>query len=302
MTTIKNVAVVGAAGALGTPVLKALVDSGKFNVTVLTRSSTKATFPASVKVSQVDFESLESLTNALKGQDAVVSTVGTAGLQGQTLVIDAAVAAGVKRFLPSEFGSDLSNPKTAAFPVYGFKLAVIQHLEAAAKAHPEFTYTLVRNGAFLDWGLEQSFLLDWKSGKPAIWDGGDRLFSATSLASVGQAVVGTLTHFEETKNRPVYVQDLVTSQNKLLALARKVAPQLKLEPVPSSTTELKAASDARVAKGEFTPEVLIPYIFVSIFGDGYGGKMEKTDNEILGVPGNKTDADIEAILKSLLPQ
>ena len=39
---------------------------------------------------------MASLTSALRGQDAVVSTVGNAGFLGQKVVIDAAVAAGVK--------------------------------------------------------------------------------------------------------------------------------------------------------------------------------------------------------------
>ena len=74
-----------------------------------------------------------------------------------------------------------------------------------AAANPEFTYTFVRNGAFLDWGIEQSFLLDLKLGKPRIFDGGDQFFASTTLESVGQAVVGVLKHPDETKNRAVYV-------------------------------------------------------------------------------------------------
>lgn len=291
-----------AAGELGIPVLNALINSGKFSVTVLVRSSSKATFPTSVKVIQIDYESLDSLTHALKGHDALVSTVGPSGFQGQTLLIDAAVAAGVKRFLPSEFGSDLDNPKVAALPFFDSKITVNRYVEAATKTHPDFTYTLIRNAAFLDWGIKKSLVLDWKSGKPTIWDGGDRLFSATTLTSVGQAVVGVLANPEATKNRAVYVQDLAISQNKLLSLTLKVAPQLQLEPVPAKLADIKAVSDARIAKGEFTMDVLVLYIFVSLFGEGYGRHWAKTDNELLGISGNYTDADIEAILKKSLPQ
>jgi len=74
--SIKNVAIAGAAGNIGSPLLKALVDSGEFVVTVLTRAGSKATYPASAKVVVVDFESVESLTAGLKGQDALVSAVG----------------------------------------------------------------------------------------------------------------------------------------------------------------------------------------------------------------------------------
>lgn len=250
----------------------------------------------------VDYNDVASLTEALRGQDAVVSTVGNAGLQGQTIVIDAAIAAGVKRFLPSEFGSDLGNPKTKQLPVFGYKVNVNNYIEEKAAANPDFSYTLVRNGAFLDWGLEMSFLLDLKYGKPRIFDGGDQLWSTTTLKSVGQAVVGVLEHPDETKNRAVYVQDMVVSQNKILAIAKKVAPEKTKtwEPVPTSLADVKKASDEALAKGQFSVPVLVEYLFVSLFGDGYGGLMEKTDNELLGIPGDKTDADIEAILIPLL--
>ncbi|KAG0646468.1 Oxidoreductase BOA1 [Hyphodiscus hymeniophilus] len=302
MVVIKNVALIGATGALGEPVLDAIVKSGKFSVTVLARSASKAAFPSSVKVATVDYSDVASLTEAFRGNDAVVSTVGTPGLQGQTIAIDAAIAAGVKRFLPSEFGSDLGNPKTAALPIFGYKVHVNKYLEEKVAANPDFAYTLIRNGAFLDWGLDMNFLLDMKSGKPAIYDGGDQLFSTTTLKSVGQAVVGVLTHPDETKNRAVYVQDMLISQNKLLTIANKIAPEKtkSWEPVPKSLAAIKKASDEALAKGQHSIEVMVPYIFVSLFGEGYGGRMEKTDNDLLGVAGDKTDADVEGIMTPLL--
>lgn len=56
--------------------------------------------------------SLEWLTEALKGQDAVVLTIGSAVIPEQQTVIDAAINAGVKRILPSEFGG-VSYPFTS---------------------------------------------------------------------------------------------------------------------------------------------------------------------------------------------
>lgn len=249
----------------------------------------------------VDFTSTSSLTDAFKSQkiDAVVSAVGNDGIPGQNVLIDAAVAAGVKRFLPSEFGSDLSNPRTKAIPVFGFKVATASHLEAAAAKNPSFTYTYVRNGAFLDWGLEHNFIFDHSSGKPSIYDSGDQLFSTTTLETVGKAVVAVLEKFEETKNRAVYIQDIQTSQNRLLAIAKKIAPEKTWEPVTVETANILKSSNDKLAKGEVTMEVMVGYIAVSIFGEGYGGKMEKTDNELLCL-GQKTEADLEALLKKYI--
>ena len=290
-----------ASGSLGTPVLNALVKSGKFNITVLKRPTSSASYPESVTVREADLSSVESVTAAFHGQDAVVSTLGTAGLPGQNILVEAAVAANVKRFLPSDFGSDLANPKTAALPVFKFKIATHKALREAAAAKPDFTYTLVVNNAFLDWGLQKNFLLNWKDSKPKLFDGGKNFFSATTLASIGQAVVGVLSHPEETKNRFVYVKDIDVSQLMLLEIAKKIEPEKKWEePIHLDTAQLEKSSYESLAKGEVTPPVMMAFLFRVMFGPPeYGGRLAKTDNELLGVK-SKTEADVEALMRSMI--
>ena len=214
------------------------------------------------------------------------------------MFIDAAIAAGVKRFLPSEFGSNLANPKTASLAVFGYKLAIRQHLEEKVAAGAEITYTFVVNSGFLDWGLEHSFLLNWKGGKPEIYDSGNQLFSATTLESVGQAVVGVLSHPAETKNRQVNVQSIQVSQNKLLEIAKKVDPARKWEPVAVSTKDVESSTSESLSKGDYSMGVMYDQIKLSIFAEGYGQPLED-ENELLGIT-KKTDADIVAIWKKLL--
>ena len=281
--------------------LNALIKSGKFNVTVVKRPSTSASFPDLVTVRTADLSSVESVTAAFKGQDAVVSTVGTAGLPGQDILIEAAVAANVKRFLPSDFGGDLANPKASVLPVFKYKTEIHKALREAATAKPDFTYTLVCNNAFLDWGLEMNLLLNWKESKPKLFDGGKNVFSATTLDSVGQAVVGILSHPEETKNRFVYVKDIDVSQNQLLDIAKKVDPgKTWEEPILIDTAEVEKSSYESLAKGEFTTPVMMGFLMRAIFGPPeYGMQFTKTDNELLGIKG-KTEADVETLLKSLV--
>ncbi|KAL5331740.1 hypothetical protein ACEPPN_001277 [Leptodophora sp. 'Broadleaf-Isolate-01'] len=211
MSSIKNVAIVGAAGDLGGPILKAVVDSGKFNVTVITRPSSTSIFPSSLKVIKADYTSVDSLTSALHGQDAVVSA----------------------------------------------------------------------------------------SAEPKLYNSGDFKFSATALASVGQAVVGVLSHPEETKNRPVYVQDMAISQSKMLELARKVAPEKKWNPITMNLDEEEKWANEKFAQGDLSLPVMYAYLSLVMFRDGYGSRMEKVDNELLGIKGT-TEADVEAIFEKLL--
>jgi putative NADH-flavin reductase len=87
---------------VGPAILRELLKSGLFDITVLTRESSTHKFPEEVKVVKVDYTNLESLTKALEGQDALVSAVATLAVPSQRMLIDAAVEAGVKRIIPSE--------------------------------------------------------------------------------------------------------------------------------------------------------------------------------------------------------
>ncbi|KAH8657986.1 hypothetical protein BX600DRAFT_468487 [Xylariales sp. PMI_506] len=297
MSAIKNVAIAAASGELGSVVFKKLVDSGKFNVRVLKRIGSSSTFPAGTDVVEVDYSSVPSLTAALQGQDAVVSALTSSEVGAQNPLIDAAVAAGVRRFLPSEFGSDLDDAKTRQLPVFVGKVKTQEYLQAKAKEHPEFTYTFVYNFAFLDWGLRHNFLLNLAESSPALFDGGDVPFNATTLASVGDAVVGILTHLEETKNRAVRVRDIETTQNKLLALARQAAADKTWNPVTVKIDDLTAEADKKLAAGDFSFGTFVPYLFRAIFDPSFR-TAASLDNELLGIKG-VTDADIIEILKPL---
>jgi hypothetical protein len=65
----------------------------------------------------------------------------------QLQMIDAAVEAGVKRFLPSDFGFDLTIPANRAERVYAMKIAVAEKLKQVSEKQPEFTYTLLAVGS-----------------------------------------------------------------------------------------------------------------------------------------------------------
>ncbi|KAK0125668.1 hypothetical protein ONS95_000329 [Cadophora gregata] len=299
MSSIKNVVLAGASGNLGPAILKALLDSGKFNVTVLTRKESTATFPSTAKVIKVDYKSLDSLTSAFQGQDAVISTLAAVALSDQKLLIDAAISAGVQRFLPSEFGSDLDNPKARTLPVYHGKVEIEEYLVEKAKSNPDFSYTIVRNGFFLDWGLQVGFIINLKDSKPTIFGSGDQEISTTSLPTVGKAVVGVLTRPAETANKVVYVEEAAVSQNQLLAMAKKYTPGKTWEPVRGDLDAMVANSNERLKKGLFDTETFFPYIFMAGFGEGYGGKLEKVDNELLGVK-RISEEDVEALVKGVV--
>jgi hypothetical protein len=94
-----------AGGNVGKWIVTSLLESN-FNVTALSRAESQSELNNSaVNVVKGDYNDAAFLTKALTGQDALVLAVASGSLDTQKNLIDAAVAAGVKRIIPSEFGS-----------------------------------------------------------------------------------------------------------------------------------------------------------------------------------------------------
>ncbi|KAI0165283.1 NAD(P)-binding protein [Hypoxylon sp. FL1284] len=301
MSTITKVALAGAGGNIGAPVLERLLKAG-FQVTVLTRQGSSSTFPAAVTVKPVDYDSVDSLNTALQGQDAVVVTLTSTALDKQHNLIDASVKAGVKRFIPSEFGSDTFNEKLRALPGYKVKIDVTKALEKAAK-ESGLTWTAIINGPFLDWGISANFLLNTKDRTVEYPDGGNSLFSVTNLDDVGRAVVGVLKNPEQTKDRPVYVQSTAVTQRQLADLVKKAVGA-------DGWKESEYSIDDTV-KGIWDEVKKDQPNFLAIFmgslkaavwgGDSYNSRYKKLDNELLGVK-ELTPAELESVVAKSIPK
>lgn len=273
------------------------MDAG-FKVTVLTRKDSSHSFPSSVTAVPVDYDSLDSLVSALKGQDAVVSTLASVAIATQLLLVEAAAKAQVKRFLPSEFGSDTLNEKCSSLPVFKDKVAVQDALKKEA-ASGGMTYTLVVGGPFLDWGIMVGFIMNLKGKSITLFDGGDRTFSTTSLPTLGKAVVGVLQHPEQTKNRAVYVQDTSTTLKKLATLGKKATGAEGWNESVVAVDEVTAQAWAELQKEKPNPGIFVyNFIKASIWGEGYGGHFQKLDNDLLGIK-EKSEAEVQEIVNGL---
>ncbi|CAN8100562.1 unnamed protein product [Discula destructiva] len=302
MSSINKVVIAGATGNLGPAILEQLVAAGFQSVTVLTRKGGSRTgFPAGVNVAEVDYDSLDSLVTALQGQDAVVSTLAETARPAQLNLIEAAAQAGIKRYLPSEFGCNTLNAKTAALPVFaGGKVLARKVLEEKASAG-RLSYTLVMTGPFLDWGLQVGFIMDVKNKKATLYDGGDRVFSATTLSDIGKAVVGVFRNPDATKNRAVYVQSAALKLNTLVAAGKKASgqPEAWTETVVK-VDDVLAEAYAEMKKENPNPGIFaVQFILAGIYGEGYGSHFEKLDNDLLGVK-ELSSAEIEQLVASCL--
>jgi uncharacterized protein YbjT (DUF2867 family) len=297
MPTITKVAIAGASGSLGRPILEHLLGSN-FTVTVLTREESTSTFPTGVQVVKVDYTSEENLTAALQGQDALISTLATEVISSQDILIKAAIAARVYRIIPSEFGSDTFLEANKKLPVYFQKIAIQKLLEDGVKnTNGEVTYTLVLNNIFLDWAINYGFLIDAKNKKLVLYDGGETLYSTTPLHAVAKGVVGVLKHPEETANRAVRIQGAVLTQKRLLELGKKALGEDGWT-VTESSTEDGMEEGFEIFKQE--PDNVMGWALKmlesAIFSSKHTPEFAEVDNKLLGVP-DVGDAEIIGYIK-----
>jgi uncharacterized protein YbjT (DUF2867 family) len=239
-----------AGGNLGPSILNAFLHNSSFNTTVLSREGSSSTFPSGVKVVRANYDSIDSLKKAFEGQDVVISLVAGAVLGDQNKLIDAAIAAGVKRFLPSEFGSNTEDPRTRAIvPVFEAKLGTVNYLKSKES---EISWTSIVNGPFFDWGLKVGFLGFNAADKAAtLYDNGAATFSTTNLHTIGLAVVKALENAEATKNQYVYISGFQTSQKQILEAAEKITGQKWTVTNASSKATIEEGR-AKLAKGDFS--------------------------------------------------
>lgn len=151
MSSIKKVVIIGAGGHLGPSILAAFDKDPNFTVSILSRKSSTQKFADHITVHRVSDDYPEAeLLEAFKGQDAVISTIATASAGQQHSIIDAAIKAGVKRFVPSEFGSDTRNDKAMAILPQYFKgkADAVDYLKS--KESTGLTWTAFVTGCFFE--------------------------------------------------------------------------------------------------------------------------------------------------------
>ena len=248
----------------------------------------------------VDYSDGQSLKKALSGHDAVVSCLPRTLILDQLSLIDIAIEAGVRRFIPSEFGANLQNEKARKLVNYRDKVKVENYLSEKAAAG-EITYTLIYTNALLDWSIRAGIILDLYRQSISLYDGGENAVSMITISAAAQAVVGVLSRPFETNNRSVCVHEAVLSQKDLLAHAKAIWPEhswketvvdlVQLEEGARKQAMLDAASNANMT-------IFHAGAMSGGFAKGYGNRYGEEDNQLLGIErmGNE---DLKGLLRTL---
>ncbi|KAF7918016.1 hypothetical protein BELL_0721g00010 [Botrytis elliptica] len=272
---LKNIIIIGAAGNLGTSILATFDADPNFNVSILSRKSSKSVFPAHLFVHRVSDEYPEDeLLVALKGQDVVISTIATAAAEvQQKAIIDAASKAGY----------------------FKHKLDTVEYMKGKEKEG--LTWSAFVTGPFFELAVKLFMGFDLKEQKAVIYNEGKDAYSTTTMASIGTALKNALFHPEETANKYLFISSFHVSQNQILASLEK-ATDKKWDVSYVDAEEQKKIGMEKMEKGDLSGAMgLIRYIN-SV--KGYGGdytEYEEMSNELLGVQKEDLDKVVRGIVE-----
>lgn len=127
-----------------------------------------------------------------KGFDCVISFLGNHGLYLQPLLIESAIAAGIRHFYPSEYGADLLVGQNWTQRYYAEKAKTRVHLEKRGEKMPDLGWTYVLFGRLTEWAVTSHFGFNNRDASAQIYGtptGQQSLINGTDAAAY---LVGTL--------------------------------------------------------------------------------------------------------------
>ncbi|KAL4818363.1 hypothetical protein BDW67DRAFT_157823 [Aspergillus spinulosporus] len=146
-----KIAIAGGTSGVGQEVIDALVATKRHEIILLSRKDAPSTpLPDSITWIKTDYGETEQLADILKGVHTVLSFVieqdgETSPVQRR--LIDASIAAGVKRFAPSEWASSTFDH----LPWYTYKSSIRTYLSEINREKQVLEYALFQPGLFANY-------------------------------------------------------------------------------------------------------------------------------------------------------
>ncbi|KAL7937739.1 hypothetical protein V8C35DRAFT_331404 [Trichoderma chlorosporum] len=294
---IQSVVVIGGSGNIGGPIIDALLKAS-FRVTAITRPTSSSQFPPSVTVHQLDLSSKSALISVLQGHDAVVSLLSRYAIDQQPLVIDAAIEAGVSRFIPSDFGIDnrMVGNHRLAYQIQR-KIKTQDYLSEKAAQYPGFSWTGLGIGLLFDYGMKHLIGADIETRTMTIFDSGNEPFQATNIGLTAKAVVAILQRPAETANQYLSIASFNTTQNETLRILESLTSGLQWTVKHVNSANLQLEGDKKRDAGTWH---VLEYLKLFAFADGSGHalKEEQSANALLGLEKEDVRESLERILQT----
>jgi len=179
----KVIVVAGATGRLGGRISRVLRDRGARVRAIIrpdtTRGSVGELRRIGVTVAEADYRDADRLTHACEGASCVVSALaGTrdAIVDAQTALLDAAVAAGVPRFIPSDFAIDFYKMPDGYNRNLDYRREFSIRLDAAPIAA-----TSILCGMFMELLTGQAPFILFRFRRVVYWENADQAMDFTTI-------------------------------------------------------------------------------------------------------------------------
>lgn len=233
---VRNIAIVGAGGSVGSYLTRALLQTSQHVVTALSRKDSKNTLPAGVIVKHVDYDEPATLVEALQGQDVLIITMNVmAPPDTQRKLIDAAAQAEVGWVLPNEWGTDPTQTSliAEAFP-HNTYAATREYIDQVGKSSwigmiCSFWYEFSLAGSPHRYGF------DFKERSVTFFDDGTTKINSSTWDQCGRAVAALLSlkvlpddeadkspSLSQFRNSFVYLSSFNVSQKDMFASVLRV--------------------------------------------------------------------------------
>ncbi|KAJ1643997.1 hypothetical protein J3B02_001373 [Coemansia erecta] len=160
----------------------------------------------------------EAFQRAFQGIDIVVSAVSVSAVPTQMAMIDGAMAAGVKWFLPSEFG--VSHYTSRYLPLKGpldHMVDVQRYLREKAQSSG-LAYTIVYTGLAMDYLNPQSIGLIVSKREAVLVGRGGAKVSFTTLKDTVRLLIEILKRPEEMQNRTIRFAGSTSNMRELVKI------------------------------------------------------------------------------------
>jgi len=230
-----TILVAGGTGNLGGRIVKALIKRGA-EVRAIVRNGRKPEKIAKLtelgaKVVTVDMSDVEQLRQACQGASCVVSAL--AGLHdtivdSQSKLLDAAIAAGVSRFIPSDYSSDFTKLPAGENRNFDLRKEFHQYLDKSLIAT-----TSILNGAFADILSYGTPLYNFKNYSVGYWgDKSDWKIDFTTMDDTADYTAAAA--IDPSTPKILRIASFQISPNELVAVGTEVKQQeFKLIPMGS---------------------------------------------------------------------
>ncbi|KAF1945544.1 NAD(P)-binding protein [Clathrospora elynae] len=293
---LKNIAVVGASGNIGSYIVSALLAKRCFNVNAISRIESKATFANGVTVTKVDYNKPDTVVEALKGQDVLIITMSAFAHDAQPKLIRAAADAGVPWVLPNEFG--MYNTEEAQNDTIGSSKTKAKELIESLGVS---SWLGVTCGFWYEYSLSGgSYGIDVAKREAVFFDKGTQRLNTSTWPQVGRAVASLISlpvsSLDAYRNRMLYISSFALSQRDMLKAVQRATGTTDSDWKITSEPTKQRYADAKekMKSGDHSAFVKALYTRYFIDEEGLYEKTHELANEKLGLP----EEDLEEATKA----